>query len=291
MNLFLKVYGTRPDGYHEIQSVFQAVDIEDTIKFSLEKGRAGITIRTTHPDLPLGDDNLIVKAYKRIAEVKEPPAGEGVLCEIDKKIPIGAGLGGGSSNCAASLVALNSLLDANLEYEELKSIGAELGSDVPFFLIGGTAFVYGRGEKVEMLPSIKDGGFIIAVPSVKVDTSLAYKALDSYRKTKKVINLSAPAVEETRRLWYESILNNNFPSFMYNDFEEIIFQHYPIIEEMKKRLSKISGNVLMSGSGSAVFAYFPRYEDAWSAVGDYEKSQGEFLTIARPVKEAFEIHG
>ena len=291
LNLFLKVYGTRPDGFHEIQSIFQIIELEDTIKFSLERGRSGITIRTTHQELPIGDDNLIVKAYKKLAKIKEPPQGEGILCEVSKKIPIGAGLGGGSSNCAAALIALNSLLNTNLDFEMLSAIGAEIGSDVPFFFTGGTSLVYGKGEKVEILPDINQGGFIISVPPVKIDTTTAYKLLDSYRMKKGTGFSQAPQLSELRQLWSNGIISNDFVTYMHNDFEEAIFEQYPLIEDAKKRLEKVAGNVLMSGSGSAIFAYFPRYDDAWKALENYQPLPGEFLNISRPMKEGCEIHG
>jgi 4-diphosphocytidyl-2-C-methyl-D-erythritol kinase len=232
-----------------------------------------------------------VRAFEQLVKLKEPPAGQGVLCEITKKIPIGAGLGGGSSNCAVALIALNSLLDIDLDIKKLSAIGSELGSDVPFFFTGGTSFVYGRGEKIEMLPEISRCGFIIAVPPLKVDTKTAYDYLDKNREITGSMSSESPIPHETRQFWSDAILNNNFAPYMCNDFEETIIKNYPEIEKAKKRLENLSGTVLMSGSGSAVFAYFQDYDDAWKALENYEPLTGEFLFIASPVKEGYIING
>jgi len=290
LNLFLKVYGVRPDGFHDINSIFQTIDLADTLIFSLEKGRSGITIRTKDKDLPLGDDNLIVKAFRRLAKIKEPPSGEGVLCEIKKKIPIGAGMGGGSSNCASALFALNKLLEIGLDETKLIRLGAELGSDVPFFFTGGTCFVHGRGELLEMLPDISKGGFLIAIPPLRVDTTGAYKLLDEFRRIRKIDVPVLTDEDEIFEIWNGVILNGGFEVYMHNDFEEPIFEQYPEIAETRRRLQQVSNMIYMTGSGSALFAYFSDYQDAWNALANYKQSGSECLVIARPVTGGYLVN-
>ena len=291
LNLFLKVYGTRPDGFHNIHSIFQTIDLADVLIFSLEKGRSGITIRTKDNDLPIGDDNLVVKAYRRLAKIKEPSPGEGILCEIIKKIPIGSGMGGGSSNCASALFALNTLLGIGLDEKSLSKLGAELGSDVPFFFTGGTCFVHGRGELLEMLPDISKGGLLIASPPISVDTAEAYKLLDEFRRIRNIDVLEIPDEDEMFEIWNSAILNGGFEVYMHNDFEELIFEHYPEIAETRRLLQQVSNTVYMTGSGSALFAYFSDYQDAWKALDIFKKSGDVRLVIARPVTGGYVVNG
>lgn len=291
LNLFLKVLGKRPDGFHDIVSIFQTIDLADELTFTIEKGRSGITIRSKHPDLPVNDDNLIVKAYKKLAEIKEPESGEGIVCDVVKKIPIGSGMGGGSSNCAATLVALNELLDTNLEHKALMKIGAELGSDVPFFFTGGTGFIHGRGEKFEMIAPITKGGFFIIAPDVKVSTKEAYDALDSYRNGRPDLNTDDINSFELQEILGRSIREDNFESFLHNDFEDVILKKYPQIQNVRDKLERINPATRMTGSGSAIFCYFKDYQKTWESLEQYEPQLGEKVFIAKPVLEGFIIHG
>jgi 4-diphosphocytidyl-2-C-methyl-D-erythritol kinase len=291
LNLFLKVLGKRPDGFHDIASIFQTIDLADELTFAIEKGRSGITIRTKHPDLPVNDDNLIVKAYKKLAEIKEPQPGEGIVCDVVKNIPIGSGMGGGSSNCAAALVALNELLDTNLEHKALMKIGAELGSDVPFFFTGGTGFIHGRGEIFEMVAPITRGGFLIVAPDVNVSTKEAYDALDSYRNGRSELISQDTNSFELQEILGRSIRDDNFESFLHNDFEDVILKKYPEIQKVRDRLERINPATRMTGSGSAVFCYFKDYQKTWESLEQYEPLEGERVFIAKPVLEGFIIHG
>lgn len=291
LNLFLKVLGTREDGFHNIISLFQAIDLADELAFSIEKGRTGITLRSTDPEIPLGNDNLIVQAYEELAKVKEPKEGEGILCEIKKRIPVGAGMGGGSSNCASTLIALNELLETGLNHKELIEIGAKLGSDVPFFFTGGTCFVKGRGELLEMITPISNGAFIIVTPSVSVNTGEAYAIMDEVREKKGIEVGNDIDFLEMRNMFNQSILDNTIESFLNNDFESVIFEKYDKIRKLKNRLERIFTATLMTGSGSSVFSYFQDFDKAWEALELYEPHEDENVCITRPVNEGYVING
>ena len=291
LNLFLKVLGKRPDGFHDIISIFQTIDLADELTFTIEKGRSGIAIRSKDPDLPLNGDNLIVKAFKKLAEIKEPQTGEGIICDVVKNIPIGSGMGGGSSNCAAALVALNELLDTSLEHKALMKIGAELGSDVPFFFTGGTGFIHGRGEIFEMIAPLTKGGFFIVVPNVNVSTKEAYEALDSYRDGRPDSIPQETNSFELQEILGRSIREDNFETYLHNDFEDVILKKYPKIQSVKDKLEMINPATRMTGSGSAIFCYFKDYQKTWESLEQYDPLEGEKVFIAKPVLEGFIIHG
>ena len=291
LNLFLKILDRREDGFHNIISLFQAIDLADELAFSIEKGRTGITLRSTNPEIPLGHDNLIVQAYEELAKVKEPKAGEGILCDLKKRIPVGAGMGGGSSNCASTLIALNELLETGLNHQELIEIGAKLGSDVPFFFTGGTCFVQGRGDLFEMIAPISCGGFLVVTPSVSINTGEAYAIIDEVRNQKGIEIGNDINSLEMRDMFNQAVLDNTIESFLYNDFESVIFEKYDKIRQLKNRLERIFTATLMTGSGSSVFSYFKDFDRAWEALELYEPHEDENLCITRPVNEGYVING
>lgn len=293
LNLFLKVLDKRDDGFHNIISVFQAIDYADELTFTMEKGRTGITLRSTNSDIPLGKDNLIVRAYHELAEIKELKSGDGIVCNLKKIIPVGAGMGGGSSNCASALIVLNDLLETGLDQQELMAIGAKLGSDVPFFFRGGTCFVHGRGEKIEMIPPITTGAFLIVTPSININTSDAYSMLDDFRNQNEIEVADDIDILEMRDLLSQAVLDNNIESILYNDFERAILEdeNYNEIQNLKHRLEQINTLSLITGSGSSVFTYFSDANRAWQALENYEPLNDENVCIAQPVSEGYLING
>lgn len=172
VNLWLEVLGKRPDGYHEIRTIMQTVSLCDTLRFA-PRGDGGICLHAEHPDLPPPEENLVVRA----AVLLHNRCGldQGAEIGLEKRIPAGAGLGGGSSDCAAALRGLNELWELNLGEEQLRDMAAELGSDVPFFLTGGTALCEGRGEKVSPLPSAGPFHFVLVMPGVSLSTAAVYR--------------------------------------------------------------------------------------------------------------------
>ena len=175
LNLGLKVTGRRPDGFHAIRSLFQEVDLADTLSFERLCDDV-VEIRCDSPGVPADDRNLAVKAARLLKE--EGSVNEGVRIEIRKEIPAGGGMGGGSSNAAATLVALNRLWCLGLNDRELHVKALALGSDVPFFLVGGAALVSGRGEHIESISGLRGVCFVAVDPGSAVNTTWAYANLE-----------------------------------------------------------------------------------------------------------------
>jgi 4-diphosphocytidyl-2-C-methyl-D-erythritol kinase len=240
INLFLRVLGKRPDGYHEIASLFQAIDLEDTLTFSLALEDRLICSDST---LLCDQSNLILKAVNLFR--RKTGLHFFVDIHLKKKIPMQAGLGGGSSNAATTLKALNILLNTAYAFEELQSWSQGLGSDVPFFFSSGTAFCTGRGEKVQSLPPIP-GLTVLSLfkPSEGLSTPAIYHALDL-----KACSSKKP-----------DTLLSNFYSGKHdytNDLEAPAFRLCPQLEHYKNKLLLTGCPVFMTGSGTALISTCP----------------------------------
>jgi 4-diphosphocytidyl-2-C-methyl-D-erythritol kinase len=257
INLFLNVLRRRPDGYHELHSILQMISLYDEITF--EPVRRGITLASPSRDLPTGGRNLVIQAARRLS--REAGVSLGVRMTLKKNIPIGAGLGGGSSDAAATLVVLNRLWGLGYSRGDLARIGQDLGSDIPFFLYGPAAFVAGRGEKV--IPCVVGGDrwFVLINPGFAVSTRWVYEQLSS-------VGVHGATFEKS---WLTNIPGNitiqgsNKFTVRYsdlcfhNDLEGVTEPHYPIVREMKDSLqSEGAEGVLMSGSGPTVFGVFEK---------------------------------
>ncbi len=252
INLGLRILCRRADGYHDLWTVFQQVSLADEL--ILEPGGDAVEVRCTHPAVSAGGDNLCWRA----AEALRNATGcrHGVHITLHKRIPVGAGLGGGSSDAAVVLAALNAIWQTGLSLEELLALGATLGADVPFFLLGGTAVGEGRGERLTRVALPLDYWCVLAIPNVEISTRWAYSAAKfDLTKREKSITFSGRA-EELRdcRRWQELLVN---------DFEEVIFAAYPAIARLKAELSRLGPFYCsLSGSGGAVFGLFARQEQA-----------------------------
>lgn len=266
INLGLKVLYRRPDGYHELRTVFQTVSLADTIDLEFRPGRTSAI-----EAVPEIAGNLAVLAAERLFET----AGiRGSLrIRIAKKIPMGSGLGGGSSDAAAVLLALPVLAGSAVPMETLIELGGSLGSDVPFFLLGGAAVALGRGTELYPLPDTMARHGLIVTPGIHVSTPEAYR------------RLGRPGWEEAAAgLTGSGNFNyiNSFQAFVWgveggpaarsaapgfeNDFEPVVFDLHPRLEAIKRTLEKLGGScVSMSGSGSAIFALFGSREQAVAA--------------------------
>jgi 4-diphosphocytidyl-2-C-methyl-D-erythritol kinase len=264
VNLFLNVLRRRSDGYHELHSILQMVSLYDEINF--EPAHRGITLASLSRDLPTGGRNLVVQAARRLARAAGVRLG--VWITLKKNIPIGAGLGGGSSNAAATLVALNRLWGIGYSRDELARIGQELGSDVPFFLYGPTAFVEGRGEKVISCVFEDDRWLVLINPGFEVSTRWVYQHLPVSRLHEISPLRNPPGLEKS---WLTNMPGNikiqDSSKFkvqysdlcFHNDLECVAEPQYPVIREMKDCLqSEGSEGVLMSGSGPTVFGVFEK---------------------------------
>ena len=262
VNLRLEILKKREDGYHEIRTIFQKISLHDTLHFSLSR-RRGIRITTDHPNLPTGKRNLIYRAV--ISLLKKSGYREGVEVEIKKRIPLGAGLGGGSSNAATTLKALNQLLRMNLKKTELMEIGVEIGADVPFFLYEGSAIGSGVGDKLRKitLPTL---WYILIYPNFEISTRWAYQNI-ILTKSKYDINLHG--LLKSR----EGIVR-----LLHNDLEEVVSARYSEIPLMKELLAGAGAmGTMMTGSGPTVFGIFfeeKRAAMAYRKIKDRVKDRG-----------------
>ena len=253
VNLRLEILKRREDGYHELRTVLQKISIYDTLRFSLKKEK-GISIVADHPKLPLGRKNLVYKAVQSMFKVCAYRGG--VHIEIEKKIPLGAGLGGGSSNAASTLMALNQLLETNLSQKELMEIGLGIGADVPFFFLNGAAIGSGIGEqlKKQELPSL---WYVLVYPNFEVSTRWAYQ---HFVLTNQQFRFNLHRFLKTPE---------GISRILLNHLEEVVSKRYPEISLMKELLLSVGAfGALMTGSGPTVFGLFP---EAKSAAGAYEK--------------------
>jgi len=254
VNLALSVLGRRKDGYHDIQTIFQSVDIFDEIEF--RPARQLEFDSKSLPGIPL-ENNLVWKAAKLLSSRLGVKSGASIV--LSKRIPMGAGLGGGSSNAAATLLGLCRIWGIRASDDDLQSIAADLGSDVPFFLHGGTALGTGRGEKIIPLPDPPREHLVVIFPAVQVSTAEAYRSLN--------LGLTSSAGDHRiQRLRSQVEKNQRFLTGIFNDFERSILPAYPSIREARQFL-ETEGAIaaLLSGSGSSVFGFFDDEESALAA--------------------------
>jgi 4-diphosphocytidyl-2-C-methyl-D-erythritol kinase len=253
VNLRLEILKRREDGYHELRTVLQKISLHDTLHFSLKKEK-GVSIVTDHPNLPIGKTNLVYQAVHSMLKISGYKGG--VHIEIEKRIPLGAGLGGGSSNAATTLKALNQLLEMNLSKRELMGMGLEIGADVPFFFLRGAAIGSGVGERLkkEELPNL---WYVLIYPNFEVSTRWAYQ--------------NFVLTNQQFRFNLHKFLKSpeGISRILLNHLEEVVSKKYPQIGIMEKILFSAGAlGALMTGSGPTVFGLF---QDDKSATGAYAK--------------------
>lgn len=251
INLDLRVLHARPDNYHELRTIFQTISLADTIEVEFTRSRrTSIELRDDH-QIP---DNLIVKAAGLVLDAMRVSAR--VEFRLHKRIPMGAGLGGGSSDAAAVLLAIPALAGRRVELPKLLELAALLGSDVPFFLMGGAALGIGRGTELYPLPDSGPRAGLLVAPELHVSTALAYRALAPQLTTESQQN---KIVSFQSRVWSE--LGNGSAAAGSNDFETVVFKQFPYLSSLKRRLVKLGANpAMMTGSGSAVYGLFSAKE-------------------------------
>ena len=296
INLRLEILEKREDGYHELKTIFQKISLHDTLHFSLKKKR-GISIATDHPDLPVGKTNLIYKAAQSI--LKRSGYKGGVAVEVEKRIPLGGGLGGGSSNAATTLKALNQLLETNLSRRELMKMGLEIGADIPFFFLKGAALGSGIGERLKKI-ELPHLSYVLIYPNFEVSTRWAYQNFDK-RLSASTLSPSAalgalshsalsswpkglskgkrqPLSRKAKGLTNQQFHINldkflktpkGVSQILFNHLEAVVSKEYPQIDVMKKMLFSAGAmGALMTGSGPTVFGLFREERIATKA---YEK--------------------
>jgi 4-diphosphocytidyl-2-C-methyl-D-erythritol kinase len=244
INLYLEVLGRRDDGYHEIISIAVLTELCDTI--SLERRARGIVVEVADPRVPSGRQNLCYRAADLL--LRHCGVATGIDIRIEKRIPVSGGMGGGSSNAAATLWGLNLMYQLGRSREELMGLGNELGSDVPLFFSRGAAFVRGRGERVEEMPSLSPRWLVIANPGIEVSTASIYGRLR--------LPLTSERVGIRMRALFESGQEDAALSRCFNRLEDVVLRAYPAVAELKQRMSEQgAGPVLVSGSGPTVFGF------------------------------------
>ncbi len=247
VNLFLEVLGKRPDGYHNINSLFQAVSLFDRLRFYRTNG-PGVTLEfTTDCDLPTNESNLISMAYD-VVKHRHGISG-GLRVELEKNIPIAAGLAGGSADAAATIVACNILFDLGLSRDHMTEIGLEVGSDLPFFFTQGQAIVRGRGEVIEEVSLPTDYWLLLITPNFGISTAKSYGDLKrDLTKPKNPIKLSRCAAVEELVAQLSSVGN---------DFEEVHLQSHPVLGRLKNGLIECGAMLArLTGSGPTMFGIF-----------------------------------
>lgn len=261
INLFLDVIRKREDGYHDLGTVFQTIDAGDTVEATLRDDGEILLTYNEPQNYPLESD-LVFKAAKALKEYANCALGADV--HLTKVMPLGAGLGGGSADAAATLRLLNRLWNLNLPFETLESIGARLGADVPFLVRGGTAFAEGIGERltfVEPLDLPEGAALLIATPLDAVPTKDAYAGVPK----------SGPDRWEQYKAAWSAQSSSTIPQYLnpasyFNAFEISVFPTHPLVAEMKQKFIELGADVaLMSGSGASVFGIFKTKELAEKA--------------------------
>ena len=243
INLTLDILGRRADGYHEVAMVMQSLALHDTVV--LERAAQGISLSIDRADLPADEKNLAYRAAKLVIETCG--LSSGVSIRLTKRIPIAAGLAGGSADAAAVLRGMNELFSLSLGDAELCALGARLGSDIPFTLLGGTMLAEGRGEKLRRLPDFPATPVVLAKPPVSVSTAWAYQAYDAQESPEHPDNA---AVE--RALAAGS--REDAATHLYNVLERVTISKYGIVSRYKEQMKEAGAIAsMMSGSGPTVF--------------------------------------
>ena len=287
INLDLRVLGTRADGFHELRTVFQAISLHDTISCVPREGPFAIECATA--GVPLDCTNLI---WRAAAALWRSLRRSGEICDIvvrlDKRIPVQGGLGGGSADAAATLLALARAWRVPVRPAQLTDVAASLGADVPFFLSGGTALGLGRGDEIYPLADLPRHWIVLLIPGFGVSSGEAFGWYDAERDSSR-----GPTREPQQ-------VPGPWPSRaaqMINDLEAPIARHHPEIDQMKAALRRAGAlAAAMSGSGSAVFGLFQKHKEALTAVERLSASgwrvllteslgRGEYARRARPIPQ------
>ena len=275
INLCLHVTGRRADGYHELVSLMCPLALYDSLP--LTPATAGITVACSHPEVPADASNLAARAARLFFETvpkKTAAPLTGLTIVIDKHIPVGAGLGGGSSDAAAVLKALNRIWEQPFSDSGLLEMGARIGADVPFFIQGGPALATGIGDRLEPFDRIAPWTALLVYPNAAVSTAWVYKNLN-LRLTKDE--------KELRKFHFEDRFFD-VAEHLVNDLEAVTAKAFPVINEIKRLLlAHGAAGAMMSGSGSTVFGLFEtpeRANSAYSALCNNQRSQNWTLYIA-----------
>ncbi|MEK6727972.1 MAG: 4-(cytidine 5'-diphospho)-2-C-methyl-D-erythritol kinase [Candidatus Omnitrophota bacterium] len=294
LNLFLQILNKRPDNYHNIETLFERINLYDTITLKLRRDKL-IRISCANPDLPRDETNFCYKGAKLLQEKYKVQKGADI--KILKSIPIGAGLGGGSSNAGSVFLGLNRLWKVNLSLSRLVTLSKEVGCDVPFFIYN-TSFAKGsnRGDRITPLEGLKDLRLwhILVVPKIKASTPLIYKKWDALPAARlparqgrqEFSGLTTPAYDVN--IIFSALRKKAFsliPLLLYNSLEEVTASEYPQVRRIKEGLAGLGvKSILMSGSGPAVFGIVSSRKEAVRVSREIKKQEKSWrVFVARTV--------
>jgi 4-diphosphocytidyl-2-C-methyl-D-erythritol kinase len=273
INLHLGIVGPRPDGYHELRTVFQAISLHDTLDVERIR-RPGVDLAISGATLDPGPSNLVWRALDALT--RDLRLGGGWRVRLRKRIPMAAGLGGGSSDAAAALVAGARLSGRSVAPERLAELGSRLGADVPFFLVGGRALGVGRGDEIyPLVDRPRSTVLVVLAPGTRVATADAYRWID-----RKLTKAAA-----AHKLWVSCARSWSLvDADLLNDFETVVFSRYPRLRRIKRRLLQAgAAGAALAGSGSAVFGLFQNPAQARRAAQQFLDEQ---VFIARTLTRA-----
>ncbi|TKJ40385.1 4-(cytidine 5'-diphospho)-2-C-methyl-D-erythritol kinase [candidate division LCP-89 bacterium B3_LCP] len=262
INIGLRIFGRRDDGYHEIWSILQPIDLFDEIILQ-DVPDFSISMSCDSDVVPCDAQNLCVKSAKLLQEYTQ--CERGVHIHLTKNIPVGAGLGGGSSDAAATLAGLNLLWNTKLASSTLMELAAQIGSDVPFFLMDSTCIATGRGERLRKINRIVSDPIVLICPAINVSTAWAYKNMKKFSLT-----------SETESINFQDSLASNVldnQQLLVNDFEEVVFARYPVLSAHKYNLLQNGAYYAsLSGSGSSLYGIFNTIGEARKAAEELKNN-------------------
>jgi 4-diphosphocytidyl-2-C-methyl-D-erythritol kinase len=269
INLGLQVLGKRPDGYHNLVSLMVPVSLCDELRFALHPGE--LELHCPNSDLPTTEENLVYRAAK--LALNECRWGGGVSIELSKNIPEGAGLGGGSSDAAATLLAVNQLLGSPMDHGDLHRLAAKLGADVPFFLLGRWAVAEGIGDLLSPVENVPILWTVLVYPNFQVSTRWAYENLTlTSRANESKFNILGDTYAGEMTASHQKLLDRqglaleDIIPLLVNDFEPLVFGHYPQLRDLKNALLAAGAKAVpMTGSGPTLVGLFRSEEEARAA--------------------------
>ena len=268
VNLSLRILGRRDDGYHELLTLMQPLSLADEL--SVELTGRGLSLECSDPTL--NTDNLVLRAAKAYFAALSRPGG--ARFHLEKKIPVAAGLGGGSSDAAAALMGLNALHGGALPAEDLLRLAGRLGADVPFFLAGQTALCSGIGDRVELLPAFPTLEYVLVNPGFAVSTARVYSQYD----------LTWTKATNFNKMSSLPCIGDALCDILVNDLENVTMREYPQLKEVKRALADSGAQgVLMSGSGPTVFGVFPNDDSAATAARELAGNQHWWVRACRGI--------
>ena len=272
INLGLDVLRKREDGYHELRMIMQTINMYDQLDIEISK-TPGIKITTNLPFIPVNESNLVYKAAKLLMD--EFHVEQGITVDLQKFIPVAAGMAGGSSDAAATMIGVNRLFGLGLSVKELMERGVKIGADVPYCLLRGTALAEGIGDKLRALPACPDCYVLIGKPAISVSTKFVYENLHANElEYHPEIDKMLDAIQ-----WHNL---NKIADCMGNVLETVTIPHYPVIQEIKDHMKEHGAlNAMMSGSGPTVFGLFDdkaTAENACEALRESRLARTVFLT-------------